>query len=218
MVQKQLSYKFQVYSELKKGILNGDYPPGSVMNERKLSEEMGISRTPIREGLQMLARDGWLQMETYKGAVVREFDPHYMWELVRIRYALELSAAEDAVKNMTDEGLESLRQIQKSQREDLLNYNVDEFIRHDREFHSCIYNMSRNGELMKLASNYYDVFRFLGMQAVMGTEERRLTTIEEHQAILDAVEKRDPKAAVQAMKKHMEQTERNIRRHIDIAP
>lgn len=218
MVQKQLSYKYQVYNELKKGILTGQYPPGSVMNERKLSEEMGISRTPIREGLQMLARDGWLQMETYKGAVVREFDPHYMWELSRIRYALELSAAEDAVKNMTDQRLERLRQIQAAQREDLSNYNVDEFIRHDREFHSCIYEMSLNRELMKLASNYYDVFRFLGMQAVMGTEERRLTTIEEHQDILEAMEQHNPKAAVQAMKKHMEQTETNIRRHIKIAP
>ena len=47
MVQKQLSYKYQVYNELKKGILTGQYPPGSVMNERKLSEEMGISRTPV---------------------------------------------------------------------------------------------------------------------------------------------------------------------------
>ena len=215
MVQKQLSYKYQVYNELKKGILTGQYLPGSVMNERKLSEEMGISRTPIREGLQMLARDGWLQMETYKGAVVREFDPHYMWELSRIRYALELSAAEDAVKNMTDQGLKRLRQIQAAQREDLSNYNVDEFIRHDREFHSCIYEMSLNRELMKLASNYY---RFLGMQAVMGTEERRLTTIEEHQDILEAMEQHNPKAAVQAMKKHMEQTETNIRRHIKIAP
>ena len=218
MVQKQLSYKYQVYNELKKGILTGQYPPGSVMNERKLSEEMGISRTPIREGLQMLARDGWLQMETYKGAVVREFDPHYMWELSRIRYALELSAAEDAVKNMTDQGLERLRQIQAAQREDLSNYNVDEFIRHDREFHSCIYEMSLNRELMKLASNYYDVFRFLGMQAVMGTEERRLTKKYKNQYNLYHIKNHNPKAAVQAMKKHMEQTETNIRRHIKIAP
>ena len=98
------------------------------------------------------------------------------------------------------------------------NLLVDEFIRHDREFHSCIYEMSLNRELMKLASNYYDVFRFLGMQVVMGTEERRLTTIEEHQDILEAMEQHNPKAAVQAMKKHMEQTETNIRRHIKIAP
>ena len=91
MVEKQLGYKYQVYNEIKKGIMTGVYPPGFVMNERKLSEELGISRTPIREGMQMLARDGWLQMETYKGTVVREFDPHYMWELTRVRSALELS-------------------------------------------------------------------------------------------------------------------------------
>ena len=196
----------------------GQYQPGSVMNERKLSEEMGISRTPIREALQMLARDGWLQMETYKGAIVREFDSHYMWELVRIRYALELSAVEDAVRNMAEEELARLREIQYRQKEDLLNYDVDNFIQHDREFHSCIYKMSRNGELMKLASNYYDVFRFLGKQAVMGMEERRITTVEEHQAILDAVESRDIDAAVRAMKTHMEHTEENIRRQIKIAP
>ena len=90
-------------------------------------KKWGLAARRFGEGLQMLARDGWLQMETYKGAVVREFDPHYMWELSRIRYALELSAAEDAVKNMTDQGLERLRQIQAAQREDLSNYNVDEF-------------------------------------------------------------------------------------------
>ncbi len=218
MVQKQLSYKYQVYSEIKKGILMGQYQPGSVMNERKLSEELGISRTPIREALQMLARDGWLQMETYKGAIVREFDAHYMWELVRIRYALELSAVEDAVRNMTEEELVNLRKIQTEQKEDLLNYDVDDFIQHDRDFHSCIYQMSRNGELMKLASNYYDVFRFLGKQAVLGTDERRITTIEEHQAILAAVENRNIEEAVSAMKVHMEHTEENIRRHIKLAP
>ena len=112
MVEKQLGYKYQVYNEIKKGIMTGIYPPGSVMNERKLSEELGISRTPIREGMQILARDGWLQMETYKGTVVREFDPHYMWELTRVRSALELSAIEDAVKNVTEKDLKCLEEIQ----------------------------------------------------------------------------------------------------------
>ena len=110
MVEKQLGYKYQVYNEIKKGIMTGVYPPGFVMNERKLSEELGISRTPIREGMQMLARDGWLQMETYKGTVVREFDPHYMWELTRVRSALELSAIEDAVKNVTEKDLKCLEE------------------------------------------------------------------------------------------------------------
>ena len=116
MVEKQLGYKYQVYNEIKKGIMTGVYPPGFVMNERKLSEELGISRTPIREGMQMLARDGWLQMETYKGTVVREFDPHYMWELTRVRSALELSAIEDAVKNVTEKDLKCLEEIQENRR------------------------------------------------------------------------------------------------------
>ena len=122
MVEKQLGYKYQVYNEIKKGIMTGVYPPGFVMNERKLSEELGISRTPIREGMQMLARDGWLQMETYKGTVVREFDPHYMWELTRVRSALELSAIEDAAKNITENDLKCLEEIQEKQKEVLEHY------------------------------------------------------------------------------------------------
>ena len=70
---------------------------------------------------------------------------------------------------------------------------------------------------MKLASNYYDVFRFLGMQAVMGTEERRLTTIEEHQDILERWSS-IIQSCCSGHEKHMEQPETNIRRHIKIAP
>ena len=200
MVEKQLAYKYQVYNEIKKGIMSGVYPAGSVMNERKLSEELGISRTPIREGLQLLARDGWILMETYKRAVVREFDAQYMWELIRVRSALEMSAVEDAVRSMTEKELSLLREIHERQKELLTHYDVTAFIQVDREFHIFIYNMSRNRELIKLMSNYYDMFRFMATQAVLGTEERRKTTLEEHQAILDAMEKRDPEAAVQAMK------------------
>ena len=210
MVEKQLGYKYQVYNEIKKGIMTGVYPPGFVMNERKLSEELGISRTPIREGMQMLARDGWLQMETYKGTVVREFDPHYMWELTRVRSALELSAIEDAVKNVTEKDLKCLEEIQEKQKEVLEHYDITRFIQLDREFHTYIYQMSQNRELLKLLSNYYDMFRFMGKQAVRGTDKRRQTTIDEHQGILDALKQKNVEAAVRAMKIHMEETEKNI--------
>lgn len=213
MVEKQLAYKYQVYNEIKKGILSGLYPAGSVMNERRLSEELGISRTPIREGLQLLSRDGWLLMETHKRAVVREFDPHYMWELIRVRSALELSAVEDAVKNMTDEELKMLEETHKRQIELLEHYDVTAFIKLDREFHSIIYQMSRNRELIKLVSNYYDMFYFMGTQAVMRTDERKRTTIQEHQRILDAMKKRDTQAAIEAMRLHMEETEKNARKN-----
>ena len=199
-----------VFNTLREAILKGELKPGERLMELQLAAKLGVSRTPIREGMQMLARDGWLQMETYKGTVVREFDPHYMWELTRVRSALELSAIEDAVKNVTEKDLKCLEEIQEKQKEVLEHYDITRFIQLDREFHTYIYQMSQNRELLKLLSNYYDMFRFMGMQAVRGTDKRRQTTIDEHQGILDALKQKNVEAAVRAMKIHMEETEKNI--------
>ena len=214
MLEKQLPYKHKVYEAIKKDILCGKYAPGDVLNERPLSEEMGISRTPIREALQMLAQDGWVQIETYKGAVVRAFDLKYMQELSRIRMALEVCAVEDAAANITDEDVANLEHIQASQRQMLDHFVLEDYILLDREFHCYIYDLSHNQELIHLLRNYYDIFRFLGTQAVMNTEDRRRTTLQEHQAILDALRSRDTVAAVQAMRYHMKSTENNMASHV----
>ena len=72
----------------------------------------------------------------------------------------------------------------------LENFDVEAFIVQDRRFHTCLYERSGNHQLIRLLENYYDIFRFLGTQAVMNSEERRLTTLLEHQAILDALKGR----------------------------
>ena len=111
---------------------------------------------------------------------------------------------------ITENDLKCLEEIQEKQKEVLEHYDITRFIQLDREFHTYIYQMSQNRELLKLLSNYYDMFRFMGMQAVMGTDKRRQTTIDEHQGILDALKQKNVEAAVQAMKIHMEETEKNI--------
>ena len=214
MLEKQLPYKHKIYEAIKKEILCGRYAPGTVLNERQLSEEFGISRTPVREALQMLAQDGWLQIETYKGAVVREFSPRYMWEVARIRQALEICAVEGAAANITDADILKLGEIQDAQRQVLEHFDVLNYILLDRTFHGCIYDLSGNSELIHLLRNYYDIFRFLGTQAVLNSEERRSPTLAEHQAILDALKRRDVTAATEAMRIHMENTEKNMRNHI----
>ncbi len=209
MLEKQLPYKYRVYDEIKKNILTGHYQPGSVLNERKLSEEMGISRTPIREALQMLEHDGWLITETYKGTVVREFDMEYLHNIMEIRTALEILAVQGAVKRIQPEDIRMLEEVQREQAEVLQNYDAMEFIGVDREFHSRLYEVSGNQELAHLLGNYYDIFQFLGMQAVLGSKARYTITMTEHQAILDALKEKDEEKAVRAMKEHMSQTEKN---------
>ena len=214
MLEKQLPYKHKVYAAIKKDILQGHYAPGDILNERRLSEELGISRTPVREALQMLEQDGWLKMETYKGAVVREFDPHYMRNLSRIRTALEVCALEEAVSNITEKDLEELARIQDMQKKTLEKFDVEAFITWDQRFHSYLYDLSRNQELIHLLRNYYDIFRFLGTQAVLSTEERRHSTLAEHQRILDSLKAGSDTEAVQALKAHMQNTELNILRQL----
>lgn len=214
MLEKQLPYKHKVYAAIKKDILQGHYAPGDILNERRLSEELGISRTPVREALQMLEQDGWLKMETYKGAVVREFDPHYMRNLSRIRTALEVCALEEAVSNITEKDLEELARIQDMQKKTLEKFDVESFITWDQQFHSYLYDLSQNQELIHLLRNYYDIFRFLGTQAVLSTEERRHSTLAEHQRILDSLKEGNDTEAVQALKAHMQNTELNILRQL----
>ena len=209
MVQKAQPYKYQVYDEIKRGILKGQYMPGDVLTERKLSDEMGISRTPIREAMQMLAHDGWLVMETYKGAVVREFDLEYVLEVLKIRKSLEMLAVEDAVLNVTDRDLEELEEIARCQRDMLNHYDEYDYIVMDRKFHQKIYELSHNRTLQGLLNNFNDIISFFGIRALK-QKERKITTMEEHQKILDAVKSRDAGAAVRAMEDHMSKTFINI--------
>lgn len=209
MVQKAQPYKYQVYDEIKRGILKGQYMPGDVLTERKLSDEMGISRTPIREAMQMLAHDGWLVMETYKGAVVREFDLEYVLEVLKIRKSLEMLAVEDAVLNVTDRDLEDLEEIARCQRDMLNHYDEYDYIEMDRKFHQKIYELSHNRTLQSLLNNFNDIISFFGIRALK-QKERKITTMEEHQKILDAVKSRDAGAAVHAMEEHMSKTFINI--------
>ncbi len=209
MVQKAQPYKYQVYDEIKRGILKGQYMPGDVLTERKLSDEMGISRTPIREAMQMLAHDGWLVMETYKGAVVREFDLEYVLEVLKIRKSLEMLAVEDAVLNLTDRDLEELEEIARCQRDMLNHYDEYDYIEMDRKFHQKIYELSHNRTLQSLLNNFNDIISFFGIRALK-QKERKITTMEEHQKILNAVKSRDAGAAVRAMEEHMSKTFINI--------
>lgn len=209
MIEKQQPYKYKVYEIIKKRILTGHYQAGEELNERELTEELGLSRTPIREAFHLLSHDGWVVQETYKGTVVRDFDANYLREVMRVRRALELAAVEDAVPNVTDEGFAQVKACFLRQEKILTCKNTLHFMQLDREFHQCICELCDNKTLNELLRNYNDIICVAAMRA-LASDARRATTIEEHRDILDALEQRDVEKAVCAMRRHMEQTEKNI--------
>lgn len=209
MIEKQLSYKYKVYQKIKEDIITGVYSQGEVLNERKLAEAMGISRTPIREALQLLNRDGWIVDEVYKGAVVRTFDINYVMNVQKVRKALEILAIEDTINNISEQHINKLSNILLKQEQSLTDYNPTAFMKLDREFHEKIYSFSNNDVLLNLLKNINDIIRYFGIKVLM-VPERSITTLMEHKAILDAIKKKDIESAKKAMENHMLMTSNAI--------
>ena len=215
MIEKQLPYKYKVYEIIKEDILSGKYRAGEELNERELAETMGVSRTPVREAIQMLEHNGWVSIETYKGAVIRSFGRKYLADLMKVRTALELSAVEDAAKNITDETFAAIEQTYQQQVAAMDSSNNLDFAQLDRLFHQSIYELSGNNTLIDLLGNLNDMIFVTATKALSGAP-RRQATIREHAAILEALRCRNADQAVRAMKLHMEQTHCNVQHNTSI--
>lgn len=202
MIEKQQTYKYKIYDQIKEDIITGVYSQGEVLNERRLSEIMGISRTPIREALQLLSRDGWVIYEVYKGAVVRTFEIDYVMNVQKVRKALEILAIEDAVLNINDDDVDKLSEVLDEQEHSLINYDPTEFMRLDRVFHEIIYGLSNNEVLLNLLKNINDIIRFFGIKVLM-LPERNKATLSEHRAVVTALKERNLELAKNAMENHM---------------
>lgn len=204
MIEK-LPYKKQVYYRIKEGIITGQYSQGEVLNERKLAEDLGISRTPIREALQLLHKDGWVVIEPYKGAIIRTFDRAYIKNVLDVRRPLEILAAEKATLNAKEEDIKFLEKNLLKQKDCFLDYSPTKFMELDREFHRRIYDLSYNELLIDILNNINDIIRFLGIQ-VLSVPERHRTTLEEHKNIYLSMKNKDIKEAKKFMDVHMIET------------
>lgn len=205
MIKKPLSYKDIVYEKIKEDIITGVYSQGEVLNERNLADELGVSRTPIREALQLLKMDGWVINELYKGTIVRTFDVEYVMNAQKVRKVLEMLAVEDAITNISDKNIYNLIEILDEQEKWLSNYDPAEFMKLDRKFHETIYLLSNNDILLNLLQNLNDIIRFFGIKVLM-IPERSTATIMEHKRILEAIKNKNVNLAKKSMDYHLSMT------------
>lgn len=205
MFEKPTSYRAKVYEFLKEEIIRGEIKQGEALNERKLAEQLGISRTPIREALQMLATDGWVLYEPYRETVVRTFDLNFISDAQKVRRALEILAVEEAVEHLTEDEKKRLQSIYSQQSKVIENYDPVEFINFDRQFHELLYNASHNAILQDLLSNLSDIIRYFGIKVLL-VPERSEETLKEHRKVLEAILAGNVEEATEAMKYHLTKT------------
>ena len=187
----------QVFRQLEQAILDGDLVPGTSLTEVKLSAELGVSRTPIREALMQLELEGLVKTTHNKGAVVVGISSDDVNDIYLIRTKVEGLAARRAAQNITDEELSDLREIVELQEFYLGRGDTLQVGNLDQRYHEIVYEGSRSRPLKQMLTLFHN-----SIQKARATSVRRgraQASTEEHRAILTALEKHDPDEAERLM-------------------
>ncbi len=193
------------YQNLVEAIQAGRLKPGTRLREVELAAWLGSSRTPIREALRRLETEGMIVRDPHRGMIIAEFDPSAISELYEMREAIEGTAAALAARHASDIEVASLRELLVRERE--LGSDLVKITQGNRLFHDTIYGSCHNRYLVKVAGSLKQAMILLG-QTTLSASGRSRTAIEEHEAIVDAIERRDPEAAEKAARAHMREAYR----------
>ena len=191
-----------VYEELKRQIMVGEIPPGTRMMEVELANEMGVSRTPIREAIRKLEKEGLVGIEPRKGAYAENISIKEMVDVFDVREYLEGMAASLAALKITREEKQELNEISLSFKEAVKGGDISEIVKCDEIFHKFIVKCSDNKTLIKLISQVQDLS--LRFRYIFFDDQNRFEHIpEEHQEIVDAIVSGNQGKALEEMSTHI---------------
>lgn len=201
-IKRTSLYKEQVYREIKDAIISGRIAPGQKLNERKLAAELGVSRTPLREALQMLANDEWVSIEPWRGVIVKPLNDKDVRDAYAMRLLLECKAIETICDVITDEMLCVLNVlVEKMKYIYMADLGAAAFTSIDLEFHTVIVKATTNKLLIRWHANICDMMARLSVLK-LGNKGRFATSMKEHEQILLALRERNKEKAVAEIKNH----------------
>lgn len=207
---KTISLADQVFDHLENDILSGKYQRGEVLTETKLSAELGVSRTPIREALRRLEQEHIIE-ESGKGSVVIGINEKDLEDIFMIRKSLECQVAALAAKNRTEEQLKQLREALEFQEFYLNKKDPDQIKLMDSRFHETLYKLSGS-------TAFYDTLVPLHKKiqkyrrASVTNSSRAEASVAEHRKIYEAIESQNTALAAKYASEHVENAYKHIMR------
>ena len=191
-----------VFQTLREAILRGDLQPGERLMEIQLANKLGVSRTPIREAIHMLEQEGLVVTIPRKGAEVAKMTLKDMEDVLEIREALDVLAAQLACGRITEEGLAELKDKKKVFEFSLKSADVKQIAEADVSFHDVIYEATGNPKLVNLLNNLREqIYRY--RVEYLKNDQNNPALIEEHEAIYHALVERDENLIIQAVQIHV---------------
>lgn len=199
---KTVSLADQVFEKLENDIISGVYARGEILTELKLVEELGVSRTPIREALRRLEQERLIR-ESGKGSVVMGITVQDLIDIMEIRQRIEGVAVAYATERITPEGIDELRRIRELQEFYYAKMDVEQLRLMDDQFHDTIYELSGSTvfcDTLRPLHKKTQRFRRLSL----GDADRLKASVEQHKQIFNAIEARDAQKAQQLITEHID--------------
>lgn len=203
-----------VVDNLRQAIVSGQFPPGMRLMELQLAEEMGVSRTPVREAIRKMELEGLVVIIPRRGAYVADISIKDITEVYEIRTALDVLAAGLAAERIDDNEIKEMKALLDADKPLVAAKDYPKIIANDTAFHDVIYRASRNKRCMNIINNLREQITSIRGRS-MPYPGRLTVMIKEHENIYEAIAQRSVDKAQKAVRVHMENAERTLLKVIE---
>ena len=209
------TFKSKAYAALRNVIIGSDVYRSRAdirLDERQLAQDFGISRTPVREAMAQLEREGFVRSVPRRGVYVVRKTKREVIEMITAWAALESMAARLITQHASDADIAGLRRMFATFEGDKLHANLDEYSAVNIDFHQTIIKLSGNAVLISLAENLFTHMHMIRRQTI-GEEDRADRSIRDHMNIIQALEQRDTERAEDLVRQHALGLAEHVRSH-----
>ena len=197
-----------IYTAIEEKILMGTFRPGEPLTEARISEETGASRTPVREALHHLERDGLIRTLPNRSAVVVGITREDIADIYEIRRRIEGMASRRAAEHITEEARRALLEIVEMQ-EFFVTRGADKLKELDHAFHDAVYELCDSRILVESLSRLHRQTGFFRRRSLFA-DGRAAASVAEHRAIYEAIASGDAAAAERLTVEHVENAYLNL--------
>jgi len=211
------TFKDKAYAALRNVIVSSDVYRTRAdirLDERQLAQEFGISRTPVREAMAQLEREGFVRSVPRRGIYVVRKTKNEVIQMITAWAALESMAARLITERASDADIAGLRRMFATFENDTLHAKLDEYSEVNINFHQTIIELSGNSVLIQLAENLFAHMRMIRGKTI-GEDDRVVRSIHDHMNIIQALEARDTERAEDLVRQHALGLAEHVAKHVD---
>ena len=215
-IDSRETFKDKAYTALRNVIVSSDIYRSRTdirLDERQLAQDFGISRTPVREAMAQLEREGFVRSVPRRGVYVVRKTKEEVVQMITAWAALESMAARLITQSASDADIAGLRRMFATFEDDKLHAKLDEYSEVNIAFHQAIIELSGNRVLIQLAENLFTHMRMIRGKTI-GEDDRVERSIHDHMNIINALEARDTERAEDLVRQHALGLAEHVAKHV----